>query len=85
MASAKLTKALAEQRIVLQKAPRVGGEVMLAFRPLLNKITGKVEHPASISIGWKAIEPVKRTDVTMDNMRHSNLDDLVRRGAVVLV
>lgn len=85
MASAKLTKALAEQRIILRRAPRVSGEVMLAFRPLLNRTTGKVQQPASISIGWKAIEPMRRTDVTFDNVRHSNIHDLVRRGAVVLL
>jgi len=84
MASAKLTKALAEQRVILTKAPRVGGEVVLVFRPLLNRLTGKTEQPASITIGRKPINPLSRTDVTMENLRHSNLEDLVRRGAVTL-
>jgi hypothetical protein len=84
MASAKLTKALAEQRIVLKKAPRIQGEVVLAFRPMLNKRTGKMEQPASIAIGWRSVNPLARTGVTIDNVRNSNLQDLVRRGAVVL-
>jgi hypothetical protein len=55
MASAKLVRALAEGRVVIQKAPRVGGEVMLSFRPLLNRTTGRMEQPASITMnGFKA-------------------------------
>lgn len=86
MASAKLVRALAEGRVVLQKAPRVGGEVMLTFRPLLNRTTGKVEQPASISLNsFKPVDPLRRSDVTLEHLKNSNLGDLLRRNAVVLV
>ena len=86
MASAKLVRALAEGKVVLKKAPKVGGEVMLTFRPLMNRQTGKVEQPASIMIaGFRPVEPLKRSDVTLEHLRNSNLDDLVHRGAVVLL
>ena len=86
MASAKLVRALAEGRVVIRKAPRVGGEVMLSFRPLLNRQTGKMEQPASIMLaGFKEIEPLKRSDVTLEHLKHSNLGDLVRRNAIVLL
>ncbi len=85
MASAKLTKALATSNIVLQKAPRVSGEVALTFRPLYNKTTGKTEQPKSVTIDTKPIDPLKRSDVTLDHIKNSNLDQLVRRRLVVLV
>jgi len=86
MASAKLVRALAERRVVLQKAPRVAGEVVLAFRPLLDRKTGKTNQPASITLsGWKPVEPLKRSDVSLENLRHSNLENLVARRAVVLL
>jgi hypothetical protein len=86
MASAKLVRALAEGKVVIQKAPKVGGEVMLTFRPLMNRQTGQMEKPASISLAtFKPVEPLKRSDVTLEHLRNSNLDDLVRRGAIVLV
>jgi hypothetical protein len=85
MASAKLTKALAERRIILRKSPRVAGEVMLSFRPILDEKTGRTRQPASISIGWRPVEPLRRTDVTFDNIRNSNLGDLVARRAVTLL
>jgi len=86
MASAKLVRALAEGRVVIQKAPRVGGEVMLTFRPLMNRTTGKLEQPASIALStFKPVDPLKRSDVTIEHLRNSNLADLVRRQAIVLL
>ncbi len=85
MASAKLTKALATGNVVIQKAPKVSGEVQLVFEALYNKTTGKTETPKPISVGWKPVDPLKRSDVTLDNVRHSNLHQLVRRRAVVLL
>lgn len=85
MASAKYVKAIATGNIVIQKAPRVSGETMLVFNPLLNKKTGKVETPKSISIGSSPVEPLKRSDVTLDHLKHSNLQDLVRRQAIKLL
>jgi hypothetical protein len=86
MASAKLVRALAEGRVVIQKAPRVGGEVMLSFRPLLNRTTGRMEQPASITMnGFKPVEPLRRSDVTLEHLRNSNLGDLLRRQAIVLL
>ena len=86
MASAKLVRALAEGKVVIQKGPRIGGEVMLTFRPLVNRKTGKTEQPASISLKtFKPFEPLKRSDVTIEHLRNSNLADLVRRQAIVLV
>lgn len=86
MASAKLVRALAEGKVVIRKAPRVGGEVMLTFRPLMNRTTGKVEQPASILLsGFNPVEPLKRSDVTLENLKNSNLGELVRRQAIVLV
>lgn len=86
MASAKLVRALAEGKVVIQKAPRVGGEVMLTFRPLVNRQTGQVEQPASISLTtFKPFEPLKRSDVTIEHLRNSNINDLVRRQAIVLL
>lgn len=86
MASAKLVRALAEGRVVIQKAPKVGGEVMLTFRPLMNRQTGQVEKPKSISLSaFQPVEPLKRSDVTLENLKHSNLGDLVRRNAIVLL
>jgi hypothetical protein len=86
MASAKLVRALAEGKVKLQRAPKIGGEVMLSFKPLVNRQTGKVEQPARISLStYQPIEPLKRSDVTIEHLRNSNLADLVRRGAVVLL
>jgi hypothetical protein len=85
MASAKYVKAMATGVVKIQKAPRVSGETMLVFKPLLNKKTGKVETPKSISIGLKVVEPLKRSDVTIDHLKHSNLQDLVRRQAIKLL
>ena len=85
MASAKYVKAMASGIIRLQKAPRVGGEVMLVFRPLYNKTTGKPDTPKSITVGTSAVEPMLRSDVTLDNLRHSNLEHLIRRQAVRLL
>lgn len=86
MASAKLVRALAEGRVVLQKAPKIGGEVMLSFRPLINRATGKREQPASIMLSsFKPVDPLKRSDVTIEHLKNSNLGDLVRRNAVVLL
>lgn len=86
MASAKLVRALAEGKVLIQKAPRVGAEVMLSFRPLMNRKTGKVEKPASIILsGFKPVDPLKRSDVTLENLRNSNLADLIKRQAIVLL
>lgn len=86
MASAKLVRALAERHVVIQKAPRVAGEVVLTFQPLLNRETGETVQPASILLStWKPIEPLLRSDVTIDNLRHSNLEDLVARRAIILL
>jgi hypothetical protein len=86
MASARLTKALAEQKVIIKKAPRVSGEVMLTFFPLMDRKTGKVSQPAAISLnGWTPVEPLRRSDVTIDNLRASNLEALVKRQAVVLL
>ena len=85
MASAKYVKALASRQIKLRKAPRISGEVALVFRPLYNQETGKTVQPKTISIGWKAMEPLRRTDVSMENIRNSNLEQLIRRRAVVLL
>jgi hypothetical protein len=86
MASAKLIKALASQKVKIRKSPRISGEVILTFRPLYNKQSGKVEAPKPISIqGFRDIEPLRRSDVTIENLRNSNLEDLVRRQAVVLL
>lgn len=86
MASAKLVRALAEGKVVIRKAPKVGGEVMLTFRPLMNRTTGKMEQPASIMLSsFKEVEPLRRSDVTLEHLKNSNLGDLVRRQAIVLV
>jgi hypothetical protein len=86
MASARLTRALAEGQVKIQRAPRVGCEVMLAFRPLRNRETGQMEKLASISLStFRPIEPLKRSGVTIEHLRNSNLDDLLRRQAVILV
>ena len=85
MASAKYVKALASRKIKLRKAPRTSGEVALVFRPLYDQQTGKTVQPKTISIGWTPMEPLKRTDVSLDNIRHSNLEQLVGRRAVVLL
>jgi len=84
MASAKYVKALASRNIKLRKAPRISGEVSLIFNPLYDPETGKTVQPKSIPIGWKEIEPLRRTDVSLENIRHSNLEQLIRRRAVVL-
>lgn len=86
MASAKLTKALASGNVKLRKAPRISGEVQLLFYPLMDKATGKTNQPQPITISsWKEIDPLKRSDVTLENLRHSNLADLVRKQAVILL
>lgn len=86
MASAKLVRALAEGKVVIQKAPKVGGEVMLTFRPLMNRTTGKMEQPASIMLsGFKPVDPLKRSDVTLEHLKNSNIGDLLRRNAIVLL
>jgi hypothetical protein len=86
MASAKLVRALAEGKVTIQKAPKIGGEVMLTYRPLMNRQTGKIEQPASVTLStFRPFEPLKRSDVTIDHLRNSNLEDLVRRGAIVLL
>jgi len=86
MASAKLVKAMATGKVTIQKAPKISGEVQLVFFPLLNKQTGKVEQPNSITLSnWNPIEPLKRSDVTMDHLKNSNLEDLVRKQAIVLL
>jgi hypothetical protein len=84
MASAKLVEALATGNILLRKAPRVSGEVQLIFRPLYNKTTGKTETPNAIPIGFKPVDPLKRSDVSMDHIRHSNLELLVRKRAIII-
>ena len=84
MASAKLVEALATGKVVLRKAPRISGEVQLVFRPLYNKQTGKTETPNAVPIGWTPVEPLKRSDVTMDHIRHSNLELLVRKRAIII-
>lgn len=86
MASAKLVKALAEQRVLLRKAPRVSGEVVLTFRGIVNRQTGVMEKPADIRImGWREVDPMRRVGVTVEQLRNSNLADLIRRQAVVLL
>lgn len=84
MASAKLVEALATGNVTLRKAPRVSGEVQLIFQPLYNRKTGKTETPNAIPIGFKPVNPLKRSDVTLDHLKHSNLEQLVRKRAVVL-
>lgn len=84
MASAKLIEALATGKVVLRKAPRVSGEVQLVFQPLYNRTTGKTETPNAIPIGFKPVDPLKRSDVTLDHLKHSNLELLVRKRAVVI-
>jgi hypothetical protein len=86
MASAKLVQALATGKVVIQKAPRISGEVRLMFYPLLNRTTGKTDQPAPITLAdWSAVNPLKRSDVTLENLRHSNLEDLVRKQAIVIL
>lgn len=84
MASAKLIEALATGKVVLRKAPRVSGEVQLVFQPLYNRTTGKTETPNAIPVGFKPVDPLKRSDVTLDHLKHSNLELLVRKRAVVI-
>lgn len=84
MASAKLMAALATGNVILRKAPRVSGEVQLVFKPLYNRTTGKTEIPNTIPIGFKPVDPLKRSDVTLDHLRHSNLEQLVRKRAVIV-
>jgi hypothetical protein len=86
MASAKLTKALAEKKVLLQKAPTISGEVQLLFYPVYNARTGKTETPAPLLIAHgKAVDPLTRTGVTVDHLRNSNLEDLVRAQVVVVL
>jgi len=85
MASAKLTKALAEGKVVIQKAPRISGQVQLSFRPTYDPKTGKTTQPAPVILsGWNEVEPLKRSDVTLDHLKNSNLDKLVRKQAIIL-
>lgn len=86
MASAKLVKALAEQNVRLRKGPRVSGEVVLSFRGVMNRQTGTMEKPSDIRIvDWREVNPMARVGVTIEQLRNSNLADLVRRQAVVLI
>jgi hypothetical protein len=86
MASAKFIRALAEGNVVIKKAPLISGQVQLTFRPTLDKRTGKTTQPAPILLsGWEQVEPLKRSDVTLDHLRNSNLEDLVRCQAIVLL
>jgi len=86
MASAKLIKALASQNVKFRKSPKTSGEVMLTFKPTYNKTTGKTTTPKPISIqGFSEVQPLLRSDVTIDHLRNSNLEDLVRRQAIVLL
>lgn len=85
MASARYVKAIATGNVKLRKAPKVSGEVMLTFSPLYNTTSGETEKPKSISIGFRDMEPLKRSDVTLENIKNSNLEQLVRRRAVVLL
>jgi len=86
MASAKLVKALAEGRVIFKKAPMISGQVQLTFLPVYNPQTGKTMQPAPILLsGWEEVDPLKRSDVTIENLRSSNLEDLVRRQAIVLL
>ena len=86
MASAKLVRALAQGRVVFKKAPMISGQVQLTFRPTVDQRTGKVTQPAPIVLsGWEQVDPMKRSDVTLDHLRNSNLEDLVQRQAIVLL
>jgi len=86
MASAKLVKALAEGKVVIQRAPRVSGEVQLSFRPTYDPKTGKTTQPAPVILStWKPVEPLKRSDVTLDHLKNSNLEALVRKQAIILL
>jgi hypothetical protein len=35
--------------------------------------------------GFKPVEPLRRSDVTLEHLRNSNLGDLLRRQAIVLL
>lgn len=86
MASARLVRALATRDVKVRKAPGVSGEVALTFRPLMDRVTGETTQPASIRLStFATVEPLKRSDVTLENLRESNLADLVRRNVITLV
>lgn len=80
--SAKYLKAIASKKIVAKS--RTSGEIRIVFQP--NEVSrGEFVQPRSIKLGEKAINLLNRSDVTLDDIKRSNLAALVSRGAVDLV
>ncbi len=71
--SAKLTKALAEGNVVIQKI--ISGEVRVSFRnPSVNDININHNKPESLT-----------ANVSVQDCRNSNLDNLIIKGHISIV
>lgn len=77
--SAKYLKAIAMKKVVARK--RTAGEVQIVF-----PVRADGTQPKSVCLhSFDAIDLLSRVDVTLDDIKRSNLDNLVARGAVELV
>lgn len=78
--SAKYLKAIAYRKIVA--CATTSGEVQIVFKPTYRD--GKIVQPKSVRLGATYVDLLTRTDVTLDDVKRSNLDQLVASGVVDL-
>jgi len=78
--SVKYKKAIAMRTATVKRAPQVSGEVRIIFK----EIDGRLPKPISLNSN-QPIDLLKRTDVTLSDVKRSNLQDLVNRGAVEMI
>jgi hypothetical protein len=82
MASAKYIKAMAMQTIVIQRASSFSGEVQIAFAPPIDE--GQQLKPILLNSA-RQVDVLKRVGVTLEDVKRSNLRQLVDSGTVDLV
>jgi len=77
MSSHGLMKGLIEQKISVKKAPQVQGTVRIHFP---NK-----EIQDFVLTNWQPVDIFARMGVTVEDVKMSNLGDLIAQGHLILV
>ena len=78
--SAKYLKAIATKKIVARST--TSGEVHVVFKSTMRD--GVQVQPKSILLTARPLDVLGRSDVTLDDVKRSNLDQLVARGVADL-
>lgn len=80
--STRYLRAIQDGRAVVRKAKHVGSDVLIVFRPALDRRHQPQTLPPISLRTYEALDLLAIEGVTLDQIRNSNLGDLVARGLV---